>query len=92
MVHRIWQAHGLKPHRVESFKLSTDFVARLRDLAGLYLDPPDHALVLCVDEKSQFQALDRTQPILPLRRGLPERQTQTIPAMALAPCSARSMY
>ena len=77
MVHRIWQAHGLKPHRVESFKFSTDpdFVTKLRDVVGLYLDPPDKALVLCVDEKSQIQALDRTQPILPLRPGLPERQT-----------------
>ena len=77
MVYRIWQAHGLKPHRVESFKLSTDpdFVAKMRDVVGLYLDPPDKALVLCVDEKSQIQALDRTQPILPLRPGLPERQT-----------------
>jgi transposase len=77
MVHRIWQAHGLKPHLVESFKLSTDpdFVAKLRDVVGLYLDPPDHALVLCVDEKSQIQALDRTQPLLPLRPGLPARQT-----------------
>jgi transposase len=77
MVHRIWQAHGLKPHRVESFKFSTDpdFVTKLRDVVGLYLDPPDKALVLCVDEKSQIQALDRTQPILPLRPGLPERRT-----------------
>jgi transposase len=77
MVQRIWQAHGLKPHRVESFKFSTDpeFVTKLRDVVGLYLDPPDKALVLCVDEKSQIQALDRTQPILPLRPGLPERQT-----------------
>ena len=77
MVYRIWQAHGLKPHRVESFKLSTDpeFVAKVRDVAGLYLDPPDKALLLCVDEKSQIQALDRTQPILPLRPGIPERQT-----------------
>src|SRR6516225_2592256 len=63
MVYRIWQAHGLKPHRVESFKLSTDpeFVAKVRDVAGLYLDPPDKALLLCVDEKSQIQTLDRTQ-------------------------------
>ena len=77
MVHRIWQAHGLKPHRVESFKFSPDpdFVTKLRDVVGLYLDPPDQALVLCVDEKSQIQALDRTQPILPLRPGLPARQT-----------------
>ena len=77
IVHRIWQAHGLKPHLVKSFKLSSDpnFVAKVRDIVGLYLDPPDQALVLCVDEKSQIQALDRTQPNLPLRPGLPERQT-----------------
>jgi transposase len=74
---RIWQAYGLQPHRVEKFKLSCDpqFVAKVRDIAGLYLSPPDKALVLSVDEKSQIQALDRTQPILPLRPGIPERQT-----------------
>src|SRR5919198_1521204 len=68
-VRRIWHAHGLQPHRIETFKLSRDphFVAKLRDIVGLYLNPPDKALVLCVDEKSQIQALDRTQPILPLR-------------------------
>lgn len=76
-VHRIWQAYGLQPHRVENFKFSTDpeFVRKVRDIVGLYLNPPDKALVLSVDEKSQIQALDRTQPILPLRPGLPERQT-----------------
>ncbi len=76
-VHRIWQAHGLQPHRTETFKLSRDpeFVAKLRDIVGLYLNPPDKALVLCVDEKSQIQALDRTQPVLPLRPGIPARQT-----------------
>lgn len=76
-VHRIWQAYGLQPHRVEKFKLSADpaFVRKVRDIVGLYLNPPDKALVLSVDEKSQIQALDRTAPILPLRPGLPERQT-----------------
>jgi hypothetical protein len=68
-VHRTWQAHNLQPHRVETFKLSRDpeFVSKLRDIVGLYLNPPAKALVLSVDEKSQIQALDRTQPILPLR-------------------------
>jgi putative transposase len=77
MVHRIWQAHGLKPHRVESFKFSTDpdFVTKLRDVVGLYLDPPDKALVLCVDEKSQCQALERTQPMLPMGFGYVEGVT-----------------
>jgi transposase len=76
-VQRIWQKHHLQPHRVESFKFSTDpqFVTKVRDIVGLYLNPPDKAIVLSVDEKSQIQALDRTQPILPLRPGLPERQT-----------------
>jgi transposase len=76
-VQRIWKKHHLQPHRVESFKFSTDpqFVAKVRDIVGLYLNPPDKAIVLSVDEKSQIQALDRTQPILPLRPGLPERQT-----------------
>ena len=77
VVHRIWQAHGLQPHRVETFKLSRDpdFVKKLRDVVGVYLHPPDKALVLCVDEKPQVQALDRTAPVLPLRAGIPERQT-----------------
>src|ERR1022692_4621669 len=76
-VHRIWRKHRLQPHRVESFKFSTDpdFVSKVRDVVGLYLNPPAKAIVLSVDEKSQIQALDRTQPILPLRPGLPERQT-----------------
>ena len=70
-VARIWRAHGLKPHRVESFKLSNDprFIEKLEDIVALYLDPPEHALVLCCDEKTQIQALDRTQPGLPLKRG-----------------------
>ncbi len=70
-VQRIWRAHGLQPHRVRRFKLSNDpqFVAKLRDIVGLYVDPPDHAIVLSVDEKSQIQALDRTQPGLPMKPG-----------------------
>lgn len=76
-VQRIWEHHHLKPHLVETFKLSRDkqFVEKLSDVVGLYLNPPDKALVLCVDEKSQIQALDRTQPLLPLRPGIPARQT-----------------
>ncbi len=77
IVHRVWQRHDVQPHRVERFKLSNDprFEEKVRDIVGLYLNPPERALVLCVDEKSQIQALDRTAPILPLRPGLPERQT-----------------
>ena len=77
MVQRVWQRYDVQPHRVEKFKVSNDpmFEDKLRDVVGLYLDPPDRALVLCVDEKSRIQALDRTAPILPLRPGLPERQT-----------------
>ena len=84
---------GLKPHRTESFKLSTDpfFVEKVRDIVGLYLNPPDRAMVVCVDEKSQVQALDRTQPLLPMRPGMVERHTMTICAMALLPCSRPSM-
>ena len=76
-VTRIWRAFGLQPHRAETFKLSPDplFVEKVRDIVGLYLDPPERALVLCVDEKSQIQALDRTQPLLPMRPGQPERRT-----------------
>src|SRR4051794_17977518 len=76
-VHRIWRAFSLQPHRSETFKLSTDplFVEKVRDIVGLYLDPPDRAVVLCVDEKSQIQALDRTQPLLPMRPGQAERRT-----------------
>ncbi len=74
---RIWHAFGLQPHRVDTFKLSTDahFVEKVRDVVGLYLNPPERALVLSVDEKSQIQALDRTQLIFPIRPGLPERQS-----------------
>src|SRR5256886_11583534 len=76
-VSRIWRAFGLQPHRVETFKLSKDplFIEKVRDIVGLYLQPPDKALVLCVDEKAQIQALDRSQPILPLRPGRIERRT-----------------
>jgi len=76
-VSRIWRAFGLQPHRSATFKLSKDplFIDKVRDIVGLYLDPPDKALVLCVDEKSQIQALDRTQPVLPMRPGQVERRT-----------------
>src|SRR5215211_6517598 len=76
-VGRIWKAFQLKPHRTETFKLSTDpqFIDKVRDVVGLYLDPPDKAVVLCVDEKSQVQALDRSQPVLPMMPGMPERRT-----------------
>src|SRR6202049_2833472 len=77
LVHGVWRRYDVQPHRVERFKLSKDpkFEEKVRDVVGLYVDPPDRALILCVDEKSQIQALDRTAPILPLRPGLPERQT-----------------
>jgi transposase len=77
MVSRIWRAFALQPHRTEGFKLSKDplFIEKLRDIVGLYLNPPDRALVLCVDEKSQIQALDRSQPVLPMRPGQAERRT-----------------
>lgn len=76
-VQRIWRAFGLQPHRLESFKLSSDphFVAKVRDVVGLYVSPPAHAVVLCVDEKSQIQALDRSQPMLPMRPGQPARRS-----------------
>ena len=76
-VQRIWKAHRLRPHRSETWKLSLDpnFADKLADVVGLYLNPPEKAVVLSIDEKSQIQALERTQPILPLREGLPERQT-----------------
>lgn len=76
-VSRIWHAFGLQPHRAETFKLSPDpqLVEKVRDITGLYMNPPDHAVVFCVDEKSQIQALDRTQPLLPLRPGQAERGT-----------------
>jgi transposase len=76
-ISRIWRAFSLQPHRAETFKLSRDplFIDKVRDIVGLYLDPPDRALVLCVDEKSQIQALDRTAPLLPMRPGQIERRT-----------------
>ena len=76
-VSRVWRAFGLQPHRVETFKLSTDplFIDKVRDIVGLYLNPPTKAMVLCVDEKSQIQALDRTQPMLALAPGVVERRT-----------------
>lgn len=76
-ISRVWRAFGLRPHRSESFKLSPDplLIDKVRDIVGLYLNPPDRAVVLCVDEKSQIQALDRTQPVLPMRPGQIERRT-----------------
>src|SRR3989339_1150497 len=76
-IQRIWKRHNLKPHLVKTFKLSRDkrFVEKLHDIVGLYLNPPDKAIVFCVDEKSQIQALERTQPLLPMRPGIPARQT-----------------
>ena len=76
-VSRVWRAFGLKPHRVDSFKLSPDplFIDKVHDIVGLYLNPPDAAVVICVDEKTQVQALDRSAPILPMLPGVPERQT-----------------
>jgi transposase len=76
-VQRIWRAFGLQPHRIETFKLSTDpdFVAKVRDVVGLYMAPPERAIVLCVDEKSQIQALDRSQPMLPMRPGQTARRS-----------------
>ena len=78
-IRRIWNAFGLQPHRSETFKLSTDplFVDKVQDIVGLYLSPPDRAIVLCVDEKSQIQALDREQPVLPMMPGMPERRTHS---------------
>src|SRR6516165_7564886 len=76
-ISRIWRAFGLQPHRTDTFKLSPDplLIEKVRDIVGLYMNPPDHALVLCVDEKTQIQALDRTQPLLPMRPGQVERRT-----------------
>ena len=76
-ISRIWRAFGLKPHLTKTFKLSKDpqFIDKVRDIVGLYMNPPEHAIVLCIDEKSQVQALDRTQPLLPMRPGQVERHT-----------------
>ena len=78
-VKRVWRAFGLQPHRTESFSLSKDplFIEKVRDVVGLYMSPPDNAIVLCVDEKSQMQALDRSQPLLPMQPTHPERRTAT---------------
>ena len=76
-INRVWRAFGLQPHRTETFKLSPDpqLIEKVRDIVGLYMNPPDHAVVLCIDEKSQIQALDRTAPLLPMRPGQAERRT-----------------
>ena len=81
-ISRIWRAFGLRPHQSETFKLSPDplFIEKVRDIVGLYLNPPEAAVVLCVDEKSQIQALDRTAPVLPLMPGVPERRPTTTSA------------
>ena len=78
IVQRVWKEHGLKPHLTRSFKLSNDpqFAEKVQDIVGLYLDPPDNALVLSVDEKSQIQALDRTQPGLPMKKGCAGTMTE----------------
>ena len=91
-ISRIWQAFGLQPHRSESFKLSSDplLVPKVRDIVGLYIHPPEHAVVLCVDEKSQIEALDRTPPLLPLRPGQAERRTHDYRGTARHRCLRRS--
>jgi len=91
-VQRIWRAFGLQPHRMESFKLSTDpdFVAKVRDVVGLYVAPPAHAIVLCVDEKSQIQALDRSQPLCRCVRDSRRGAAMIIPATARPRCSPLS--
>ena len=93
MVSRVWRAFALQPHRAEGFKLSTDplCIEKLRDIVGLYLNPPERALVLCVDEKAQLQALDRSQPRLPMRRAKPSGAPPTICATAPLTCSRRSI-
>jgi len=90
---RIWKEFRLKPHLVDTFKLSSDplFIEKVRDVVGLYLDPPERALVLCVDEKSGIQALDRSAPVLPMMPGMPERRTTTF-AQARRRCSPRSTW
>ena len=89
-VSRIWRAFGLKLHRTEAFKLSPDpqFVDKITDIVGLYLNPPEAAVVLCVDEKSQIQALDRSSPVLPLMPGVPERRTHDYVRYGTNPCAA----
>ena len=92
-VQRIWRTHGLQPHRVHQFKLSNDprFIDKLRDVVGLYVDPPAHAIVLSVDEKSQIQALDRTQPGLPMKKGRAGTMTHDYKRQAQRRCSLLSM-
>jgi hypothetical protein len=92
-VQRVWAAHGLKPHRVRTFKLSNDpkFAAKVQDVVGLHVDPPEHALVLSLDEKSQIQALDRTQPGLPMKKGRCGTMTHATSATARRGCSPPSM-
>jgi len=87
-VNRLWQLHNIKPHLSRTFKLSRDakFLEKLTDVVGLYMNPPDKALVLCVDEKSQIQALDRTQPGLPLKNGRCGTMTHDYSATAPPPC------
>ena len=91
-IRRIWRAFGLQPHRSETFKLSSDplFVDKVRDIVGLYLSPPNRALVLSVDEKSQIQALDREQPVLPMMPGIPERRTHSYVRHGRRRCSPLS--
>jgi hypothetical protein len=91
-VHRILQSQELKPHLVKTFKVSNDprFVEKVSDIIGLYLNPPEHALVLCADEKSQIQALDRTQRPLPLKKGMHRPRRTTIDETAPPPCSPPS--
>jgi transposase len=88
-ISRIWRAFGLKPHLQETWKLSSDpqFIDKVRDLCGLYLNPPEAAVVLCVDEKSQIQALDRTAPVLPLMPGTPSAAATTPPGMGPPTCT-----
>ena len=90
-ISRIWRAFGLQPHRTDTFKLSPDplLIEKVRDIAGLYMNPPDHALVLCVDEKSQIQALDRTQPLLPMQPGQWSAARTTTNATGRLPCLPR---
>lgn len=86
---RIWKAFELKPHRADGFKLSNDpqFVEKIYDVVGLYLNPPESAVVLSVDEKSQVQALARSQPAFPMMPGMPEKRTTTTSSMEPRPCS-----
>ena len=91
-IQQIWRAFGLQPHRTETFKLSTDplLIEKVRDIVGLYMQPPTHAVVFCVDEKAQIQALDRTQPLLPMRPGRSSAARTTTVGMARPRCLPRS--